>query len=456
MKSLTGLLVSGLLLVAADEGNWEGGSMVLLDDAGFASFQEKNTNFLAAFFAPWCGHCKALKPEYSAAAETLQFRVPLVGVDCTEAGKETCAKFDVTGFPTLIWFSNGKTEPYEGARTADALVAFVETKVPDVPENFEGADFNTFKLKQLKKILFDRGQDCAGCTEKKEFVKKVQESIHLPKASKSKPKKYEGPSTLVNGRTFAQERRYKAAKEVANQGWEDNGKIVHLVDDEFEEFRKANGTVFVMFYAPWCGHCKEFKPAYAEASKSSPIPLIALECETNTDTCRKYGATSYPTLKLFKAGEKAVDYSGKRTAPALLKWISKQQSGNPDEPDAWTNEPLWEDNNGAVVHMTADYWDSFRSANPKAFVLFYAPWCGHCKAIKPDWADLSIDVKGVMPVVAVDCTEHASLCSKYKVEGYPTIRYFPSSSSEGEVYNGGRTFDDLTAFVKSKAGKQDL
>jgi protein disulfide-isomerase-like protein len=333
---------------------------------------------------------------------------------------------------------------------------FVESKVPDAPENFDGADFNTFKLKQLKRILFDRGENCAGCTEKKEFVKRVQEVIHLPKASKNKPKKYEGPSTLVNGRTFAQERRWKAAKEVASKGWEPNGKVVHLVDDEFETFRQDKGNVFVMFYTPWCGHCQKFKPEYAEASETSPIPLIAMDCETNPSTCQKYGATSYPTLKLFLAGEKkGVAFDGARTAAGLVKWITKKTGPDANTPEEWSNEAKWEDN-GEVVHMTEGYWETYRKTNPAMLVLFYAPWCGHCKAIKPDWAKLSVEAKGQMSVLAVDCTEHATLCSKYGVQGYPTIRYFATSTHEGEEYSGGRSLSDLLTFVKGKAGKQDL
>lgn len=451
---MLGVLLFGVLsVVAADDGAWEAGSVVLLGDDSFADFQEKNPHFLAAFFAPWCGHCKALKPEFAAAAETLQFRVPLVGVDCTGEGKNTCNKFDVKGFPTLLWFSNGKSEPYEGGRTADTIVSFVDNKVPDAPENFEGVDFNTFKLKQLKKILFDRGQQCAGCSEKKEFVKKVQESIHLPKTSSTKPKKYEGPSTLVNGRTFAQERRWKAAKEVAEKGWETNGKVAHLIDDEFEKFRTEKGTIFAMFYAPWCGHCQSFKPVFAEASEKSPIPFVALECETNPETCRKYGASAYPTLKLIKEGEKkGLNFEGPRTVEGLVKYLKKKTNPIPEE---WTNEPLWEEN-GQVVHMTEDHWETYRKTNPSIFVLFYAPWCGHCKAIKPDWAQLSIEAKDKMPILAVDCTEHSLLCTKYGVNGYPTIRYFPTSTSEGEDYQGGRDLSEMLAFVNSKAGKEEL
>jgi len=243
---------------------------------------------------------------------------------------------------------------------------------------------------------------------------------------------------------------------VASQGWEENGKVVHLVDDEFEPFRKEKGSVFVMFYAPWCGHCKTFKPIYAEASQTSPIPLISVDCETNPEVCRKYGATSYPTLKLFVEGEKkGKNFDGARSASGLVKWITKKLGSNPDAPEEWTNEPIWEEN-AQVVHMTEGHWETYRKTNPAIFVLFYAPWCGHCKAIKPDWAKLSNDVKGAMPILAVDCTEHATLCTKYGVTGYPTIRYFPTSSSDGEDYSGGRSLADLLMFVKSKAGKQDL
>jgi len=260
----------------------------------------------------------------------------------------------------------------------------------------------------------------------------------------------------VNGRTFAQERRWKAAKDVAAKGWEPNGKVTHLVEDEFEPFRTEKGTVFAMFYTPWCGHCQSFKPVYAEASETSPIPLIAVDCETNPDVCRKYGASSYPTLKLLVAGEKkGHNFDGTRTPVGLVKWINKKTGPNADAPEEWSNEPLWEDN-GEVVHMTEGHWDTYRKTNPALFVLFYAPWCGHCKAIKPDWAKLSIFFKGTVPVLAVDCTEHTTLCSKYGVQGYPTIRYFATSAGEGEEYNGGRGLTELLAFVKSKVGKQDI
>ena len=49
-----------------------------------------------------------------------------------------------------------------------------------------------------------------------------------------------------------------------------NGQVVHLTDDHFDSVRASKNHLFVMFYAPWCGHCKNLKPDYVEASERLP------------------------------------------------------------------------------------------------------------------------------------------------------------------------------------------
>jgi len=70
--------------------------------------------------------------------------------------------------------------------------------------------------------------------------------------------------------------------------------------------------------------------------------------------------------------------------------------------------------------------------------------------MKPDWDKLGTEFANSKSavIVDVDCTKEQSLCGKYGVKGYPTIKYFDGSSAEGTDYKGGRSYDDLKKFVE--------
>eukprot|EP00659_Diplonema_papillatum_P012048 gene12048-18611_t len=108
---------------------------------------------------------------------------------------------------------------------------------------------------------------------------------------------------------------------------------------------------------------------------------------------------------------------------------------------------------GEAVTLTADNFEEivFKSGK-NAIVKFYAPWCGHCKAMAPAWSDLGTEYAGSNVIIGdVDATIHSELGSKYGVSGYPTLKYFTQETgTEPQDYNGGRSLDDLDTFVKDK------
>lgn len=82
-----------------------------------------STDLFDPVFAPWCGHCKALAPEYEEAATTLKEKnIALAKVDCTEEA-ELCREYGVEGYPTLKVFRGpDQITPYSGQRKAPAYV----------------------------------------------------------------------------------------------------------------------------------------------------------------------------------------------------------------------------------------------------------------------------------------------------------------------------------------------
>lgn len=87
------------------------------------------------------------------------------------------------------------------------------------------------------------------------------------------------------------------------------------------------------------------------------------------------------------------------------------------------------------------------------FLKFFAPWCGHCKSIKPDWDKLITDFEGSATklIADVDCTAGGEpLCNDLGIQGFPTLKW--GDVSDLQDYNGGRSYEDLKKFADESLG----
>lgn len=153
------LIILAITFALAEETKWgetEDEHVVVLTKDNFDSFLEKNPKVFVKFYAPWCGHCKAMAPGYSKLAERMKSEdngIPIAKVDAT-VEKELSERFEVQGFPTLKLFINGEPIDYKDAREEDAMFNWITSKnSPTTTEITTSEELEKFSAEKLSVLL---------------------------------------------------------------------------------------------------------------------------------------------------------------------------------------------------------------------------------------------------------------------------------------------------------------
>jgi len=236
---------------------------------------------------------------------------------------------------------------------------------------------------------------------------------------------------------------------------EDTAKdVVHLSSEaHIKKIVKKNKPTLIMFYAPWCGHCKRFKPAFAEVATDMKKKwiLAGYDAEGASDAAAvraAFNVTGFPRTLYFADGEFQFEYSAGHSVQQLTEWIDDPQPPKEKEP-----EVAWSDGENDVYHLDEDTFDAFIEENEKVLVMFYAPWCGHCKRLKPDWETAATQIKDeemTEKLAALDAQAFPKIAKRFGVTGYPTLTYFEN----GEVkFDAGRamkrTAEGIIEYIKN-------
>lgn len=194
---------------------------------------------------------------------------------------------------------------------------------------------------------------------------------------------------------------------------------------------------------------------------------MLVDCDQHKELAAQFGVQGFPTIKIFGENKKApTDYQGQRTAKPIVdagmsearKLVKSRLSGGASkkktESTGGAKKPSSSKGSKApksdVVTLTdANFDDLVLNSGDVWMVEFYAPWCGHCKALAPEWEQAASDLNGAIKLGALDATANEAKAAEYGIKGFPTIKVFgPSASAANDAqdYQGARTASAISSF----------
>ena len=463
----------------------EDSAVVKLTGETFKSTLEGSDIVLAEFFAPWCGHCKKLAPEYVKAAQVLkdEHNITLAQIDCTE-DQELCMEQGIQGYPTLKVFKNGQSDPdagksYDGQRSAEAIVEYmIKQSLPAVQTIEDAAELDALLTNTTSPVIVNYGiakidksmlTVADSLNEMYTFVsvpssKDNKLALYLP-SGKDEPVVYNGKIDDIVEDKLVLEEWLKV--EALPYFGEIDGSIFqfyvqselpmaywfYVTDDQLEDYKeyftdlgkKYRGKMnFVSIDA------KQFGRHAVNLNLKEQFPLFAIH---NLTANLKYALpqledeeyaklTEAPVIEKSEITQLITDFMDHKAEPI----IQSEEIPEVQETNVWK-----------LVGKTHD--DIVFDAKKDVLVKYYAPWCGHCKRLAPIYEELAdilaADKDAADKITIAEIDDTVNDVMGVEIPGYPTIVYYPAGKdAEPVLFESARTVEAFLDFIKANSGNK--
>jgi protein disulfide-isomerase A1 len=458
----------------------EDSDVVVLTADNFDTTINENDFVFVEFYAPWCGHCKKLVPEYEKLATDLKKAgspAVVAKIDATEhAGPATT--YGVRGYPTLIFFKNGNQIKYEGERSTAAMESFITKKSgPASTELKDKASLDKFTANGGVVAYVTGGEEG---TEYKNWIRAAtsgqledfalghvfeaalsgsyKDTVVIYKAGEDPLVYPEDKITKTKVVSWVNSEGYPLYEEISQPVWQrsqtaNKPLLAIFVDntkpDELkyvQELAKSLKGRVVVTYGPLPAQ-KSLAERWGASGNVFPTAIFADWKNSNS-----------PVMTIFNEETEKAGFNS-ATGLAFVEASLK------DEYTSYLkSEPVPADQKGPLFTLVGKTVEAFVNDPTKdVFVEFYAPWCGHCKKLAPVWEELAETFEGVdhVKIAKIDATAN-NLPKNINVRGYPTLIFFPANNKAGVPFNGERDLPSMTKFVIEqstkpvKIGKEDL
>jgi protein disulfide isomerase len=116
------------------------------------------------------------------------------------------------------------------------------------------------------------------------------------------------------------------------------------------------------------------------------------------------------------------------------------------------SEDIPASNDGPVKVVVGEEFDKIvKDPTKDVLIMFYAPWCGHCKKLKPVWEELGKEFEGKEDIVIAKFDATLNEVDGLHIKSYPTLKFYPKDNKAGVDVKTGRTLPDLKKYLEENA-----
>jgi len=421
------------------------------------------------FYAPWCGHCKALAPEYAKAAQKLQAmesEIKLGKVDATEEG-ELAEQHGVRGYPTLKFFKNGKPLDYNGGRTADEIVSWLLKKTGPAAKALttvaETKEFQESGEVVVVGFFKDVESDAA-----KQFLSTASAIDDVAFAITSSDEVF--AEYKVEGERVLLLKKFDEGRNDLEDGLtEDNittfvrsNALPLVVEFNHETAQKVFGgdikSHLLIFVSASSDEFTKQREAAQEVAKDFKgkvlFVTINVDEEDHARIMEFFGMKKedIPGLRLIHLEAEMAKYrpqSQEITTDNMRQFVQdyldgklKQHLLSQDLPADWDATPV-------KVLVSSNFDEVAFDKSKDVLVEFYAPWCGHCKQLEPIYNQLGEKYAKSESILIAKMDSTANELEHTKIQSFPTIILYQKGDNKKIEYNGERTLEGISKFLET-------
>ena len=441
--------------------------VIVLTDSTFDKAIEKYEYLLVYFYAPWCIRCNKFHPEYEKAASVLRKEnLFLAKVDAT-VEKKLDKRFQLTGFPVVKLFIKGKEIEYNKERKSLDLINWMRRKTTGpATQNLEtNDDIDNFK-KENDVVLIYYGDNKLDIEEYIKAARKNDEYQFGVVKSNDLINKYSKKGTIVLYKKYDEKKR--ELKEIKEKNIEDfinkysSPKLMKFDEKAANMIFDKNQSALILFAdeksKKWAEYEQLMKKISDKLNYKLKIIITDIKDVLSAKLSEKLTVkeNNLPTIRIIDTTGKYIkkykmeeDINEKNILQFVDNWENKKIKSYVK------SEAIPKDNNEDVFIIVGNTFEKEVINNKKdVMVLFYSPWCYHCKALLPKYEEVAKTLKDKntnLLLTKINAIENE--IESIDDYGFPKIKFYPGNKKDKPPidYNGDKSVEDIIKFIKNNA-----